>query len=316
MTTSEIAGTHRPLRLGTRKSPLAMAQAEMTAAALRNAHGWRTEQIELVPVIATGDKILDRPLADIGGKALWTKELDAALAEGAIDAAVHSMKDVETDRPDIFLIAAMLPRADVRDRLVGAERISALRKGAIVGTASPRRRAQLLAQRPDLDIRLIRGNVQTRLAKVESGEFAATLLAAAGLDRLGMADTGHALDITEMLPAASQGAIGIECLRDAADVRRLLGAVDDRTTHLAVAAERAFLAGLGADCHSPVAVHATPADGELQLTAQLLSPDGDEELRDVLMFQPADVRAPGIFARAMLGKAHPAIRACFAGSDG
>ena len=202
----------RPFRLGTRRSPLAMAQAEMTARALIAAHGWDERTVLLVPLQSSGDKVQDRALAEIGGKALWTRELDAALDEGRIDAAVHSMKDVETIRPASMVIAAVLPRADARDRLVGAGSIDALPRGARVGTASPRRAAQLLHLRPDLLIQLIRGNVGTRLDKIARGEADATMLAAAGLDRLGMTDIGVAIAESVMLPAPAQGAIGIETL--------------------------------------------------------------------------------------------------------
>src|SRR6478672_1150096 len=175
----------RPLRIGTRGSPLALVQAHLVADALRAAHGWGEQAIQIVPIVTTGDVVQDRPLAEVGGKALWTKELDACLADGRTDLSVHSMKDVETIRPDVFAIAAMLERADTRDRLIGADSIEALAQGAIVGTSSPRRTAQLLARRPDLRTISIRGNVQTRLAKIARGEVDATLLAAAGLDRLG-----------------------------------------------------------------------------------------------------------------------------------
>ncbi|MFL6861918.1 MAG: hydroxymethylbilane synthase, partial [Allosphingosinicella sp.] len=199
---------HRPLRIGTRGSPLALIQAHLVADALRAAHGWDEDAIEIVPITTSGDVIQDRPLAEVGGKALWTKELDACLADGRTDLSVHSMKDVETIRPEMFAIAAMLERADTRDRLIGADSIEALAQGAIVGTSSPRRTAQLLARRPDLQPISIRGNVQTRLAKIARGEVDATLLAAAGLERLGLAD-GAPLDL---LPAPAQGAIGIETL--------------------------------------------------------------------------------------------------------
>jgi hydroxymethylbilane synthase len=170
-----------PFRLGTRASPLALAQAKMVRDALIAAHGWAEADVVLRPVVASGDRVLDRALADVGGKALWTKELDQWLAAGEIDASVHSMKDVETLRPPEFTIGAMLPRADVRDRLVGAASIDAIPQGGRFGTSAPRRRAQMLRLRPDLDIILFRGNVQTRLAKIETGEAAATLLAAAGV---------------------------------------------------------------------------------------------------------------------------------------
>src|SRR4051795_6447055 len=190
-----------PLRIGTRGSPLALLQAHMVADALRTVHGWDDAAIQIVPITTSGDVIQDRPLAEVGGKALWTRELDACLADGRTDLSVHSMKDVETIRPPIFVIAAMLERADTSDRLIGADSLDALAIGAIVGTSSPRRTAQLLARRPDLRTVSIRGNVQTRLAKVARGEVDATLLAAAGLDRLGIRE-GAPLDL---LPAPPPG---------------------------------------------------------------------------------------------------------------
>ena len=209
-----------PIRIGTRGSPLALAQAHMVADALSVMHGLASE---IVPITASGDLIQDRPLADVGGKALWTKELDRCLIDGRTDISVHSMKDVETIRPPSLVIAAMLKRADTRDRLIGAASIAALPRGAAIGTSSPRRSAQLLAVRPDLKPVTLRGNVQTRLAKLARGEAEATLLAAAGLDRLGM-DIGVPLDL---LPAPAQGAIGVECLGGRADLMRLLAAIDD-----------------------------------------------------------------------------------------
>src|SRR5688572_8243747 len=174
-----------PLRIGSRGSPLALAQARMAADALRAAHGWPEAAVEIVPITTSGDAIQDRPLAEVGGKALWTKELDRALLEGRTDISVHSMKDVETVRPEALDIPAMLPRQSTADHLIGADSISALPAGAVVGTSSPRRKAQLLTRRPDLRIVPIRGNVQTRLSKV-GREVDATILAAAGLSRLGI----------------------------------------------------------------------------------------------------------------------------------
>ena len=191
-----------------------MAQAEEARARLIAAHGLPAEAVELVPVTASGDKVLDRPLAEIGGKALWTKELDAWLLAGEIDFAVHSAKDVETLRPAEIAIAAVLPRENVGDVLIGATSIAALPDGARVGTSAPRRAAQLLNKRPDCRIVPYRGNVATRLAKLAAGEADATLLAAAGLNRLGQGETGHALDAEEWLPAPGQGAILIECRAD------------------------------------------------------------------------------------------------------
>ena len=183
-----------------------MAQAYLVRDALCAAYEWEEAAVQICPMTASGDKILDRSLADIGGKALWTKELDRALLDGAIDIAVHSMKDVETIRPEEISLVAVLPRADPRDRLIGASNIDTLPIGARVGTNSPRRSAQLLALRPDLQIVLLRGNVATRLAKLEAGDADATLLAAAGLDRLGMGTIGVIIPVDVMLPAAAQGA--------------------------------------------------------------------------------------------------------------
>lgn len=298
-----------PLRLGTRASPLAMAQAQMVKAALIAAHGLTDDAVQICPQVAEGDKVLDRPLADIGGKALWTKGLDRMLLAGEIDFAVHSMKDVETIRPSEIAIAAMLERADVRDRLIGAASVAALKPGARVGTSSPRRAAQLRRLRPDLDIVMFRGNVATRLAKLDAGEADATLLAAAGLDRLGHPEIGHAVPVTDMLPAASQGAIGIECQREDAATRSLLAAIDHAPTRAAVEAERAFLAALTADCHSPVGAHARYEGGVLILSGQILSGDGALHLAGDAVIDGLDAAAT--LARRLLGEAPPELRALF-----
>ncbi len=284
-----------PFRIGTRGSPLALAQARLVAEALRAAHGWDEEAIELVPIATSGDAIQDRPLANVGGKALWTKELDRSLIEGRTDLSVHSMKDVETIRPAALVIAAMLERADPRDRLIGADSIDALPRGARVGTSSPRRTAQLLSRRPDLQTGPIRGNVQTRLEKVARGDFDATLLAAAGLDRLGLHE-GAPLDL---LPAPAQGAIGVEILAGRGDLRPLLAAIDHRPTHEAVGAERAFLAALAGDCHSAVAALAEDS----VLRAEILSADGSEVR--------SGEGSPEELARRLLEQASPALRATF-----
>ncbi|MFM8499162.1 MAG: hydroxymethylbilane synthase [Chakrabartia sp.] len=296
--------TDRPLKLGTRASPLALAQAYLVRAALLAAHGWDETRVEVVPMTASGDRILDRPLAEVGGKALWTKELDRALMDGSVDFAVHSMKDVETLRPADLSIVAMLPRADVRDRLIGAPSIADLPQGARIGTSSPRRAAQLRRLRPDLQIVLFRGNVATRLAKLDAGEADATLLAAAGLDRLGLGDIGSAIDETEMLPAPAQGAIGIECLSDNAPVHALLAAVNHAETFVCIMAERAFLKELKADCHSPVAAQARLEHGVLCLRGEILSEDGTDYVAD----QGSD---PAAVAAALLDRASPSLRAIF-----
>src|SRR6476619_6986810 len=191
------------LRLGTRGSPLALAQARKVAAAIETAQRWPDGWVQIVTITTTGDKVQDKPLAEIGGKALWTKELDRALLAGEVDFCDHSMKDVESVRPRDIHIAAVRPRGDVRDRIVGAESIDALKEGAVVGTSSPRRAAQLLRLRPDLKIVPLRGNVETRLKKVEEGEVDATLLASAGLKRLGI-EVGTAIPTEVMLPAPGQ----------------------------------------------------------------------------------------------------------------
>ena len=302
------------LRLGTRGSPLALAQARMTRDALVAAHGWTEDQVAIVPIRTTGDRVQDRALAEIGGKALWTKELDRALLAGDIDAAVHSMKDVETIRPDAIRIAAILPRADVRDRLVGVASLAELRDGAVVGSSSPRRAAQVRRARPDVQVVLFRGNVDTRLAKLAAGEADATLLAAAGLLRLGRDGVGTALPVEEMLPAPAQGAVGIEARADDSAVQTLLAAIDHAPSHLAVTAERALLATLGADCHSPVAALAQVVDGRIWLRAELLSPDGAEHVAGQAEGAADDLALPATLARDLLERAPPVIRTLFAGA--
>jgi len=307
-----------PFRIGSRGSPLALVQAGLVADALCAAHGWPREALRIVTVTTSGDRIQDRALAELGGKALWTKELDRALAGGEIDCAVHSMKDVETIRPEAIAIAAMLPRAVVNDRLIGAPSIAALRQGAVIGTSSPRRAAQLRAIRRDFAITLLRGNVATRLARVEAGAVDATLLAAAGLARLGLDDVGVSIPTDLLLPAVAQGAIGIECRADDARSRALLAATDHSATSRCVGFERAVLAGLGGSCHSPVAVHARIDGGALHVRAQILTEDGAEDQRDERRFPPGlDAAALEEEAHAMaarlLDRASPALRALFGG---
>ncbi len=282
----------------------------MVAAALRAAHGWNEDAIAIVTVKTTGDRIQDRPLAEIGGKALWTKELDRALLDGEIDFAVHSMKDVETIRPAAIRIVAMLPRADVRDRLVGAENVAGLPEGARVGTSSPRRAAQLRHLRPDIAIVPFRGNVDTRLRKLAEGEADATLLAAAGLDRLDRPNIGYAVPVETMLPAPAQGAVGIEARADDDATLALLRAIDHADTHACVLAERAFLAALGADCHSPVGALAVRAGEGLRIRAELLSEDGRLRVAGEIE-GPGD--AAGTLADRLLAEAPPAIARLFTG---
>jgi hydroxymethylbilane synthase len=302
----------RILRLGTRGSPLALWQASMVADALRAAHGLAADAIQIVPIRTTGDKVQDRALADVGGKALWTKELDRALLDGEIDFAVHSMKDVETIRPAEIMIAAMPPRADIRDRLIGAESLAALPPSPRVGTSSPRRAAQVRRARPDAQILLFRGNVDTRLKKLADGEADATLLAAAGLDRLGRTGVGAAIEVSEMLPAPAQGAVGVEARADDAEVMALLAAIDHAATSVCVRAERAFLAALGADCRSPVAALAELADATtIRLRAEILSEDGALCEAGEASFAVGDAGGPAALASALLDRAPAALRALF-----
>ena len=298
----------RSITLGTRGSPLALVQARSVAAALETAHGWSSGTVVIRTIRTSGDRIQDRPLAEVGGKALWTKELDLALLSGESDLSVHSMKDVESDRPDTLVIAAMMERADVRDRMIGARSIDALPAGGTVGTSSPRRAAQLLHWRPDLHIEPIRGNVQTRLDKIARGEADATMLAAAGLDRLGI-EEGVPVPIETMLPAPGQAAIGIECRADDAEVIALLAVIDHRATHQAVDIERAFTRALGGTCHSPVAALAEISRNGVRLRAEILGADGVERISEDRMIEN-EIDAAAM-ALAMLDRASAATRALF-----
>jgi len=283
----------------------------MVRDALLAAHDWAPDRVEIVPIKTTGDRVQDRALAEIGGKALWTKELDRALLDHAIDAAVHSMKDVETVRPATIAIAAMLERADVRDRLVGADSIAALRHGAVIGTSSPRRAAQLKKLRPDLRTVLFRGNVDTRLAKLAAGEADATLLAAAGLERLRRHDVGIPIPIEQLLPAPAQGAVGIEIRSDDAHAREVVRAIDHPATHACVLAERALLAALKADCHSPVGALATIEGAILTLRAELLAEDGSASVHAQEAGAPGDPALPETVAHDLLARAPETVRELF-----
>ena len=304
--------TQPQLKLGTRGSPLALVQANMVRDALCTAHGWDIAGIEIVPIKTTGDRVQDVALAEIGGKALWTKELDRALLTGEIDFAVHSMKDVETVRPVEITIAVMLPRADVRDRLIGAPSIASLRQGAVIGTSSPRRVAQLKRMRPDFETVLFRGNVDTRLAKVAAGDVDASMLAAAGLDRLGRPDVGVGIETDVMLPAPAQGAVGIEAR--AADDRMLgwLAAIDHEATHLCVLVERALLAALVADCHSPVAALAVIEDDLVWMRAELFAEDGSAHVAGEIRGAADDGTLAERLAADLLERAPELVRRLFA----
>jgi hydroxymethylbilane synthase len=265
------------LRIGTRGSKLALAQAAEVRSRLTEALGLDESDIEIVAITTTGDRIRDRPLADIGGKALFTKEIEEALLENAIDLAVHSMKDMPAVLPQGLDIAAVLPREDARDALIcpAAQSIDALPRGATVGSSSVRRQAQLKRCRPDLNIVPLRGNVDTRLAKLDRGELDAIVLACAGLKRLGLAQRITApIAPEEMLPAVAQGAIGIEIRKDDERLRELVRAINDEAAEVAVACERAFLSALDGSCRTPIAGHATLAWGNIEFRGEALAPDG------------------------------------------
>lgn len=299
------------LRLGTRGSPLALAQAHEVAARLEAAGAGTAE---IVTVSTTGDRVQDRPLAEIGGKALWTKELDAALLEGRIDCAVHSMKDVETLLADGIVIAAILPRADVSDRWIGPA-LADLPAGARVGTSSPRRAAQIGRARADLAVVMLRGNVQTRLDKLAAGEVAATLLASAGLIRLGMGSIGVALPPEHWLPAPAQGAIGITARAEDPATLAVLARLDHAPSAAAVRGERALLAGLGATCRTPVGALSRIDGDRIALTAEILSEDGREWVARAsgpVLFEDGGAVARALAAELLDG-ASPALRAEFAG---
>ncbi|HEX6783479.1 MAG TPA: hydroxymethylbilane synthase [Sphingomicrobium sp.] len=298
------------LRLGTRGSPLALAQARKVAAAIETSQRWPDGWVQIVEIKTTGDKVQDRPLAEIGGKALWTKELDRALIEGEVDFCVHSMKDVESDRPEGIHIAAVRPRGDVRDRIVGAESIDALKLGAVVGTSSPRRAAQLLRLRPDLKVVPIRGNVETRLSKVETGEVDATLLSAAGLKRLEIS-AGTAIPTEIILPAPAQAVIGMECRTNDTRTQSVLTSVNNQITYQCVMAERAFTRALGGTCHSPVAAFCVLEDGDFRMRGQLFSDDGRDMVEDRAMFDSGDDETPAELGRKLLASAPASIRRLF-----
>jgi len=284
------------LTLGARGSPLAFAQANEARRRLGEARGWDIEQIALKVIRTSGDAIQDRPLADAGGKGLFTKEIDAALVAGVIDAAVHSAKDLPSLLPDGVIIGAYLPREDVRDALISAlaDTIEGLPHGATFGAASLRRQAQALRLRPDLRPALLRGNVETRLAKAESGAVGATLLALAGLKRLGLAHRARAvLDVDKFLPAPGQGAIAITARGGDTRALEALNAISDGETWVTLTAERAFLAELEGSCRTPIAGLARIEAGRLRLTGEVLRTDGSERFVAAAEGAPADAERLG-----------------------
>ncbi len=302
--------TASTVRIGTRGSPLALAQAREVRARLIAARPELDEDTVTITVIkTTGDRVLDRPLADIGGKGLFTKEIEDALLESSVDIAVHSMKDVPTWLPDGLTIACLLPREDPRDALIARDGLTFadLPAGAVIGTASLRRQAQVLARRPDLKVVSLRGNVGTRLDKLAQGQVDATMLALAGLRRLGKADVVTAiLDPSEMLPAVAQGAIGLECRADDEAARELLALLNHGETETRVAAERALLARLDGSCHTPIAGWAELAGATRTLRGLIAKIDGSAVVDDVVSGPATEAEALGAeLGEILLGRAGP-----------
>lgn len=265
------------LRIGTRGSALAFAQAEEVRAALAAAHGLDKEAIEIVAISTSGDRIQDRPLAEVGGKGLFTKEIEEQLLDKRIDLAVHSSKDMPTILPEGLHLSAFLPREDARDVLIGRTpmQVEDLPNGAVVGTSSLRRRALLLRMRPDLTVVEFRGNVQTRLRKLDQGMAEATLLAAAGINRLGlMRQDWKPLDVRTFPPAPAQGAICVESRSGDRRIASLVAAIDHRETERAVVCERAFLAILDGSCRTPIAAYASISGDKLSFRGLIVTPDG------------------------------------------
>jgi hydroxymethylbilane synthase len=265
------------LRIGTRGSPLALAQAYEVRARLAAAHGVGPEAIAVQVIRTSGDVIQDRPLAEVGGKGLFTKEIEQALSGGAIDLAVHSAKDMETALLPGMAVAAVLPREDARDAFISrkAARLADLPAGAVLGTASLRRQAMVRRLRPDLRVVPLRGNVETRLKKLDAGEVDATMLALAGLRRLGLAEAATSIfSVDEFLPAVGQGAIAIETRADDTRARDLIATINDADTMAALTAERAFLAALDGSCRTPIAGHAAVTGDSLTLRGLIVKPDG------------------------------------------
>ncbi|MCC2110440.1 MAG: hydroxymethylbilane synthase [Hyphomicrobiales bacterium] len=269
----------RPIRIGTRGSALALAQAHETRDRLARAHGLDEERFEIVIIKTSGDRILDRPLSEVGGKGLFTKEIEEAMIAGEIDLAVHSSKDMPTVLPPGLALTAFLPREDVRDAFLSpkAASLAELPEGARVGTSSLRRQAMVRRLRPDLDVVDYRGNVQTRLKKLAEGVVDATLLAAAGLNRLGLAgEITSIIETEDFLPAVGQGAICIESREDDDETRSLLVAIHDETTAVSLAAERAFLAELDGSCRTPIGGLARATPDGIAFSGIILSVDGSE----------------------------------------
>ena len=307
--TPDLPSPDAPLRIGTRGSPLALAQANETRDRLATAFDLPLEAFEIVVIKTTGDRVLDRPLKEIGGKGLFTREIEEALLGRAIDIAVHSMKDMPVLQPGGLMLDTYLPREDVRDAFISPSHtgIAELASGAVVGTSSLRRRAQLLHRRPDLQVVEFRGNMQTRLKKLEDGVASCTFLAMAGLNRMKMDDVPKtAIDTSQMLPAVAQGAIGIERRADDDRVAAMLAAIHDTPTGQRLAAERAFLAELDGSCETPIAGLAELEGATLRLRGEVLRPDGSKAHAGHRSGPIADGAAMGAdLARELLAKAGP-----------
>jgi hydroxymethylbilane synthase len=289
-----VSGTANTLRIATRQSRLALWQAEHVAAKLREAHTGLV--VQLVPMTTQGDRIVDRSLAQVGGKGLFIKELEIAIAEDRADIAVHSMKDVPSDMPPGMTLAAMLPRADPHDAFVSLryETFNSLPQGARVGTSSLRRQCQLKYARPDLQLLTLRGNVETRLRKLQEEQYDAIVLAAAGLIRLGLEDRiTHRFDLEQFVPAVGQGIIGIECRADDSRSIELVRALNDTLAWQCCEAERAFALRLQGSCQSPIAGHARIEGRRVHLRGVIGSPDGQEIYRGMHDGTVADVQAVG-----------------------
>jgi hydroxymethylbilane synthase len=284
------------IKIGTRGSPLALAQAYETRDRLMAAHDLPKDGFEVVVIKTTGDRIQDRPLGEIGGKGLFTKEIEDALLDGSIDIAVHSMKDMPVEQPAGLVLDCFLPREDVRDAFVSLKyaSIADLPKGAKLGSSSLRRRAQIMHMRPDIEVVEFRGNVQTRLRKLEEGVADATFLAMAGLNRLGNADIAQsAIEVDEILPAVAQGAIGIEWRADNTKMQAMLSVIADKDTAIRLAAERAFLKALDGSCQTPIGGLATLDGDVLTLRGQILRTDGSDQVIDKIVGPATDGPALG-----------------------
>ena len=305
--TLSLPNPKSPLRIGTRGSPLALAQAYETRERLSGAFDLPLGSFEIVVIKTTGDKVVNRPLKEIGGKGLFTKEIEEALLEESIDIAVHSMKDMPVYQPKGLVLDTFLPREDVRDAFISRvhKSLADIPQGATVGTSSLRRKAQLMSKRPDLKIVEFRGNVQTRLKKLDDGVAECTFLAVAGLNRLKMEDIiTTAISTEEMLPAVAQGAIGIERRDNDIRIATMLEAIHNSKTGLLLSAERAFLEALDGSCETPIAGLAELSNGNLRFRGEILKPDGSEVFSDEQLASKEDATLIGVeMAQKLLSKA-------------